>query len=42
MGNIEIKSLVQRGTKISITLPAVNISEPIQTNHTKDINKKYS
>ena len=42
MGNIEIKSLVQRGTKISITLPAVNISEPIQTNHKKDINKKYS
>jgi len=41
-GNIEIKSLVQRGTKISITLPAVNISEPIQTNHQKDINKKYS
>ena len=41
-GNIEIKSLVQRGTKISITLPAVNISEPIQTNHKKGMNKKYS
>ena len=41
-GSIEIKSLVQRGTNISITLPAVNISEPIQTNHNKDINKKYS